>query len=47
MNPERWGRIGRFHEAAREKPIGERSEFLESACAGDEALCEIEAALAN
>jgi serine/threonine protein kinase len=48
MNPERRERIRRLQEAAREKQTGERSEFLESACAGDEALRrEVEAALAN
>jgi serine/threonine protein kinase len=48
MNQERSERIRRLQEAAREKQIGERTEFLDSACAGDEALRhEVEAALAN
>ncbi len=48
MNPERLERIRRLQAAAREKQASERSEFLDSACAGDEALRrEVEVALAN
>jgi eukaryotic-like serine/threonine-protein kinase len=38
MTPERWQRVSDIVKAAREREAGERSAFLEQACAGDEAL---------
>ena len=36
MNDERWRRIEALFQAARELELGERMEFLDKACAGDE-----------
>ena len=38
MKPERWQQIDKLLEAALEREEGERSAFLEKACAGDESL---------
>ncbi|MDQ2898629.1 MAG: serine/threonine protein kinase, partial [Acidobacteriota bacterium] len=38
MTPERWERIKELFEAALEREPSSRSEFLENACHGDEAL---------
>ncbi|MGH9942954.1 MAG: protein kinase domain-containing protein [Pyrinomonadaceae bacterium] len=38
MNPERWQQLERLYQAALERAAGERSAFLEQACAGDEQL---------
>jgi serine/threonine protein kinase len=38
MNPDRWEQIRRLYHAAREVEPGQRDEFLQGACAGDEAL---------
>src|SRR6266568_8071038 len=48
MDPKRWEKIRRLQETAREKLSDERRAFLDSACAGDEALRhEIETLLAS
>ncbi|HWO02728.1 MAG TPA: protein kinase [Blastocatellia bacterium] len=36
MNPEQWRKIREIFEAASDRPTGERAEFIERACAGDE-----------
>ena len=38
MTPERWHRIEELFHQARERPLGERSEFLDGACDGDPVL---------
>ena len=38
MDSERWQRVDNLLQAALERPPGERAEFLQEACAGDEAL---------
>lgn len=38
MTPERWQQIKAVFNSALERPDGERSSFLEEACAGDESL---------
>ncbi len=38
MEPERWQQIDRIVAAALERQEGERSAYLDEACAGDEAL---------
>jgi serine/threonine protein kinase/Tol biopolymer transport system component len=48
MSPERLKQIGQLQAAARQKQGAERRAFLDSACAGDEALRrEVEAVLAD
>ena len=47
MEAERWQRVEGLYHAALERPSGERSAFLASACAGDDALrAEVESLLA-
>jgi eukaryotic-like serine/threonine-protein kinase len=36
MNPEQWRKIREIFEAASDRPVGERAEFIAQACAGDE-----------
>src|SRR6202050_1092006 len=38
MDSERWKRVDHLLQAALERPVSEREEFLRQACAGDEAL---------
>ena len=48
MTPERWQEIERLYHLAREKDPGERENFLEKACGGDEFLrSEVESLLAS
>ena len=47
MKPERWQQIDKILEAALDLEEGERSAFLEAACAGDDSLRkEVESLLA-
>jgi serine/threonine protein kinase len=47
MQPERWIQVEKLYQAARDCPPGERNDFLNQACGGDEALRrEIESLLA-
>jgi serine/threonine protein kinase len=48
MDSERWKRVDNLLQAALERPPGERTEFLQRACAGDEALeREVQSLLAS
>jgi len=48
MTPERWQRVKTIFQAAIQRPPGERSAFLGTACGGDEGLrIEVEALLAS
>src|SRR5438093_5579620 len=38
MDSEQWKRVDNLLQAALERPAGDRAEFLQQACAGDEAL---------
>src|SRR5690349_8325438 len=38
MDPTRWQRIKTIYDEAVGRPLGERNDFLSSACAGDETL---------
>jgi hypothetical protein len=38
MDPERWKRVDNLLQAALERPLGERVEFLQRACLDDKAL---------
>src|SRR5213592_4311869 len=38
MNSERWKQVDKLLQAALERPLAARAEFLRQACAGDEAL---------
>jgi len=38
MTPERWQRVDKVLQAALERPEGQRADFLDNACPGDEAL---------
>ena len=45
---DRWETVERIYHAAADRPVAERGAFLESACAGDDALRrELESLLAN
>ena len=48
MHTERWERIARIYEAARDRPEGERDAFVAESTAGDEDLHrEVESLLAQ
>ncbi len=48
MDRERWLKVEKLYDAARERPAGERERFLMNACAGDETLRhELESLLAQ
>ena len=36
MNPDQWRKIRELFDAALDRPVGQRAEFLDFACAGDE-----------
>ena len=48
MKPERWKAINQLLDSALQQEAGQRSAFLEKACAGDEELRrEVESLLAH
>jgi TolB-like protein/tetratricopeptide (TPR) repeat protein/predicted Ser/Thr protein kinase len=48
MDADRWRQISRLYHEALERPVDERSAFLDVACRGDEALrVEVDSLLAN
>src|SRR5687768_10438825 len=38
MHPDRWNQISRLYHAALERDLAQRADFLDNACAGDDAL---------
>jgi serine/threonine protein kinase len=45
MHPDRWHQISRLYHAALERDLAQRADFLDNACAGDDALRQAVASL--
>ena len=39
MSPERWKQVEEIFQSALDLPEAERTEYISTACAGDEELC--------